>query len=877
MPDALPETITAPPRLPGDCTTLPAHAVDRAAASPAVPGYEILAELGRGGMGVVYKARDLKLNRIVALKMILSGEYASPAELTRFLAEAEAVAQLQHPNIIQIHEIGRHGELPYFTLEYIEGGSLAARARENPLPPGEAAAVVEQLARGVGFAHAKGIVHRDLKPENVLLAENGTPKVTDFGVAKRATTGEAGGLTKTGAIVGTPSYMAPEQAAGQGKSVGPGADIYALGAILYRLITGRPPFLAAAQMETLLQVVNDAPVPPRDLNPQIPRDLETICLKCLRKEPAKRYPTAEALADELQRFYVGKPIVARPVGAIERGWLWCRRNRSLAAALSAVAASLVIGATVAVALAGWAMVNANRAKESESRMRQEQEKTRLALEAETRRRRQLRSALDIVAGAAVNDLLARRTDLEPGQRAFLEQAVALYQELIGVVGDDADTLRSVADGARSIGQIQQRLGHMFESESAYRIAADHYYLLEEKYESERDVARAQQGVVWNNLGNLYRSTGRPREAEGALVRALRYRAPGDVVNHGRTLMNLALVRELYGDVANAEKGYLEVLALVEPAAPGAVSTDALDLLAGCCLNLGSARMSMGRSADAVGVLRKAVSSSRKLVQLLPTSPDHRNKLGQSLHNLSGSLFATGDTEGADGAVREAIEVERALVDEFPGVPEYRADLAKHCDRLAMFLRQTDRRADALPFARDAVRESAKAAAGRPNATELSSEEAGHHQNLATLLAESQKFDEAEPEMRRAQACWARIRDPRYTLSLPYSRLNMMRMLSEKKKAADVTAESVTLANELDQFLNGSLNESDATRAATMYGYAASYNNDLAARAFAAVRRAAAAGAFRHPGALRKLTQDSEFEIVRKQKGFDQFVAELSAK
>src|SRR5262249_14206236 len=198
----------------------------------------------------------------------------------------------------------------------------------------------------------------------------------------------------------------------------------------------------------------------------------------------------------------------------------------------------------------------------------EEEKTRLALEAETRRRRQLRSALDIVAGAAVNDILARRTDLDPQQRTFLEQAVGLYRELVQDVGDDPDTIRGAADAARAIGQIQQRLGRMLESESAYRTAADLYHRLED-FESERDAARGQQGVVWNNLGNLHRSMGQSREAEGDLVRALQYHATGDTVNHARAIMNLALVRELNGDLSNAEKGYMEALALVEPAQPGA--------------------------------------------------------------------------------------------------------------------------------------------------------------------------------------------------------------------------------------------------------------------------------------------------------------------
>jgi hypothetical protein len=342
-PAGAPEAETIAPQLAAEPITV-SHAGTSATAQlerPALPGYEILGELGRGGMGVVYRARHLVLNRVVALKMILAGGHAGGADLARFLAEAEAVAHLQHPNIVQIHESGQHGGLPYFTLEFVPGGSLADKVREAPLPPKEAAHVVEQLARGMAYAHERGVVHRDLKPENVLLAEDGTPKVTDFGLAKRVEGGS--GLTQTGAVMGTPSYMAPEQASGQGKAVGPAADIYALGAVLYRLLTGRPPFQAATQLETILQVVADEPVAPTRLNAKVPRDLETICLKSLQKQPGKRYASAAALAEDLRRYQAGEPIAARPVTFWERSWKWVRRHPAQAA---------VYGLALAVAFLG---------------------------------------------------------------------------------------------------------------------------------------------------------------------------------------------------------------------------------------------------------------------------------------------------------------------------------------------------------------------------------------------------------------------------------------------------------------------------------------------------------------------------------------------
>ncbi len=327
-----------------------------------VPGYEILGELGRGGMGVVYKARQVRVNRIVALKMILSGAHAAQNLLDRFRTEAEAVARLQHPNIVQIYEVGEHDHLPYFSLEYCPGG-LDRKLDGKPLKPQEAAGLVEQLARAMHAAHRKGIIHRDLKPANVLLTEDNSPKITDFGLAKKL---EEAGQTQSGSVLGTPSYMAPEQAAGRSKDIGPAVDTYALGAILYECLTGRPPFVAATSLDTIMQVVGDDPVPPTQLQSRTPRDLETICLKCLQKEPAKRYASAADLAEDLRRFLAGRPIKARPIGRAELAWRWCRRN-SVVAALTAAAVALLVLVAVVAAAGYWqtskALIRADREKQ----------------------------------------------------------------------------------------------------------------------------------------------------------------------------------------------------------------------------------------------------------------------------------------------------------------------------------------------------------------------------------------------------------------------------------------------------------------------------------------------------------------------------------
>jgi hypothetical protein len=294
---------------------------------PRLEDYEILEMLGSGGMGKVFKARQKSLKRLVALKVIHSGSNASPQEAERFRIEAEAVAGLQHPNIVQIHEVGRQDGCPFLALEYVPGGSLEQRLRGGPLPPRQAAELVRTLALAMQHAHERGIVHRDLKPANILFDEAGAPRIADFGLARKLD--EAGQMTRTGTVLGTPSYMAPEQAEGRPSRVGPATDVYALGAILYECLTGRPPFQGQTLLETLEMVRTEAPTLPRRVHPQVPIDLETICLKCLEKEPAARYPGAHELADDLGRFLDDEPIRVRPPGLVDQLKHTLNRTRGL--------------------------------------------------------------------------------------------------------------------------------------------------------------------------------------------------------------------------------------------------------------------------------------------------------------------------------------------------------------------------------------------------------------------------------------------------------------------------------------------------------------------------------------------------------------------
>jgi tRNA A-37 threonylcarbamoyl transferase component Bud32 len=440
---------------------------------PAPPGYEIVSELGRGGMGVVYLARQIGLDRLVALKMIRAGELADPAERARFETEARAASRLSHPNVVQVYDVGEHAGRPYLALEHVPGGTLADVLRGPPLAPRIAAELAATLARAVEHAHSQGVVHRDLKPANILLGNDECrmtnddkgpistfvirhssfqPKIADFGLAKRL---GADSLTQTGDFVGTPSYAAPEQAAG--REVGPAADVWALGAILYQMLTGRPPFAGDSAVEILDQVRFTDPVAPSRLRPHVPRDLETICLTCLRKDPARRYESAAALADDLDRFRNGEPIRARPVGVAEHVAKWCRRRPALAGTIAALV--VLAAASLITVTALWQ--RAARARDAEGEARQK-EATALANERAERERTAARGAELLIANARyawlTDDLDAARqalAEVPPTYRgpdwAYLNRAVSAGRQIGEPTGISLDAVAVSPDGARIVG------------------------------------------------------------------------------------------------------------------------------------------------------------------------------------------------------------------------------------------------------------------------------------------------------------------------------------------------------------------------------------------------------------------------------------------
>jgi serine/threonine protein kinase len=677
---------------------------------PAIAGYEVLSELGRGGMGVVYKARQAKLNRLVALKMILAANRASAKDLARFHIEAEAVAQLVHPNIVQLYEIGEREGCPFFSLEFVTGGTLADRAESKAQPPRRAARIVRELAQAMDFAHRRGIIHRDLKPANVLLSlpddwsppREGAPfpmdvclpKITDFGLAKRLE-GD-GGQTRDGAIMGTPNYMAPEQARGKNKDVGPPADIYALGSILYDLLTGTPPFRGTTIMETLQQVVHHEPVPPRKRNALVPSDLSTICLKCLEKDPAKRYASAGDLAEDLRRYLEGEPISARPSSMLERGVKWARR-RPTSAALVAVSVLAVIGMS-AGGVAFGAREKQNAANEHALMTQADEQKNIAESErdrAERQRRRAEANFLD--ACAAVDELLARvgsqrlahEPRMEKVRRELLHKAHQFYEKFLRESGDDPVVRWQAARSCLQLGEIERMLGETKEAEDHYRQALGLLGKLREQFPADARY-RKDEAATHRNLGVLYGDLRRLdlAEAQHKAAQDLRRQLLAEESDNRDYLQALATSSADLGEIEfrrglfpEAKQAFTEALSEMR----GAAGSDARRQDVARVLNLlGQTLHVMGDSRDA----RAAFEEARDELQRLAADdknkdvPEYREGLGVTFNNLGRLLRDTNPAE-AEKAYDEALKLSQSLADDFPDTPFYRQELAANLNNLAL--------------------------------------------------------------------------------------------------------------------------------------------------------------------------------------------------
>jgi tetratricopeptide (TPR) repeat protein len=666
-----------------------------------VTGYEVLGELGRGGMGVVYKAWQVRLERLVALKMILSGGHAGGEDLARFRTEAEAVARLQHPNVVQIYEVGEQDGLPFLALEFVDGGSLEKKLGGTPLPPPEAARLLETLARAVEAAHQRGVVHRDLKPANVLLTADGTPKITDFGLAKKLDQGS--GQTQSGAIMGTPSYMAPEQAQGKAHAVGPAADVYALGAILYEMLTGRPPFKAANPLDTVLQVIAEEPVPPTRLQPRVPRDLETICLKCLQKEPGRRYASALALADDVGRFVRGEPITARPVRAWERAVKWARR-RPAVAALAGVSGAALLALAAVIVVSNFRLQDERDYALDQKRIAEEQ-RTAANLarrEAEDNFRKAL-DAVDEMLTQVGEEWLVNVPLMDTVRRALLEKALVYYQGFLKKKGDDPTVRAEVARAYNRVAEINVHLGRYGPAEQAFGRAIAMARELADEFPGEpRHRLALAQNI--NGLGHLLRTLGRTRQAEEAHTRAL------------------ALAERLAADF---------------PRDP-----DCRREAAGTLDDLGHLLRAGGQLARAEELYRKSLGRREQLAADFPDLPPLRHSLAQSCHNLAVVLDHLGRSREAETLTRRAAKLHAELVEKLPDESEYRRGLVKHYNSLGLLLRQAGRVGEAEEFFRKAVEGKARLTADFPNVPDYRLELANSQNGLGILLLDVGRAEEA---------------------------------------------------------------------------------------------------------------------------------------
>jgi serine/threonine protein kinase/tetratricopeptide (TPR) repeat protein len=617
-----------------------------------VAGYEILEVLGSGGMGVVYKAQQLSANRVVALKMILAGQFASEIAVRRFLAEAKAAARLDHPHLVPVYDVGAHEGQPYYSMKFIDGGNLAKKIGGTPLPPTEAAQLVEVLSQGIHYAHEHSVVHRDLKPANVLLTKDGLPLIADFGLAKK----EEGdkGLTHSGAIMGTPSYMAPEQASGDAKDIGPLTDVYALGSILYECLTGRPPFKGATPMDTLWQVRTDDPVSVRQLQPTVPRDLETICHYCLSKLPAKRYGSAKEVGEDLRRYLDGRPIKARPVGLPAQIWRWCRRKPALAGLIVALVLVVSIGIGSVVSLWWQAAESERRARESEK------------------------------------NAVERRRQAEAAQQDAEQQ--------------QATTVRLLTQVSRFAVRMSPRENsdQNLTFEMMLAIEAQYRSLLAKRPEDvdlwlELAIICHEQGIrfsIQKQMNQAQQSGQRAEQAMQQVMRLRRIDQPDDFAS-AELFQLLEHIQGVAQEPAAALSNARRAAAFSARAAQSPPrDMDRRFNLAKFCLALGHDFRGMGAFGDALQQVEIGKQLHADLAREAPKEIRFAIGLRDACYELGKVRWKLEQYDNALFAYREAVQAQRQAFDLAPEVPAHRQELSHFSERLAYWLRQRGRLAEA---------------------------------------------------------------------------------------------------------------------------------------------------------------------------------------
>ena len=675
--------------LPSDRIGLPADRTEVLAIDgDTVTGYNLLGELGRGGMGVVYKAHHLKLKRTVALKMILSGLHASDEDMRRFRLEAESVAKLQHPNIVQIYEVSEHEGRPYIALEFADGGTLDGKIAGKPQNADESAELVESLSDAMQLAHENDIIHRDLKPANILLTTEGIPRITDFGLAKRMD--DDSKQTKSGALLGTPSYMAPEQAGGKSDSIGPPADIYALGAILYHMLTGRPPFQAASALDTIILVLDEEPVAPRKLNPLLAADLETICLKCLEKDIHRRYQTAAELGHDLNRFLAGEPILARPVTMVERSWKWAKRRPAVAGMISVSATALlilIVGGVWYNSQLEKSLVEAQTAQQNESNQRIIAEDAKEI--AEVRRVEamdNLRKARRVVDTSltGISEIIQYYPGVQRVREGLLKEVAKEYEEFASQQSDDFGIQLECATAYLRLGEIRQALGETELAEMAYQHADNIFKEMDTKFTDhpELDVMSATTKIklagLWETRGELVQAK-QLLESTSTELGTTRIRYPDrvDVAEIvGIAMFNLSGLHLSEGNYRVAQESAVSALTFHENALSKNPGNERLQLGLANTLNiLGTIELDSGDLQEAFTRFDTGHTILGRLLKQSPDRPDYLQSHATMAILKGVAMRRLGNSQGELMAYKEALAAYRALNKALPDVPQFNEDTA----------------------------------------------------------------------------------------------------------------------------------------------------------------------------------------------------------
>jgi serine/threonine-protein kinase len=854
-----------------------------------VGDYDILAEAGRGGMGVVYKARHRGLRRLAALKMVLAGEFASPEQELRFRLEAELAARVQHPNIVQVYEIGSYEGRPFLAMEWVEGGSLANRLDTQPWPPGEAAALIEMLARAIDVAHEEGVVHRDLKPANILLVEGGGsrvegkctppstfhappstlhrplstlhPKITDFGLARSLEGGKT--LLQSGFLVGTPGYMAPEQAGEKRARVGPATDIYALGVMLYRLLTGQLPFQNDDILELLRALTSDEPPRPRRLQPRVPPDLEAITLHCLEKEPGRRYPTALALAEDLRRFREGKSVTARPVGEIGRLWRWCRRKPVIAGLLATLVLILSLGSIGM----SWAFLVAESARQAENEKRREADEQRDRAE---RTRDRALQALDAMTSSVTGDSLTTQKQISDEQKKFLAEVLTYYQEFAGEQADDEPSRCRTAGAAFRVGLIEHRLGREAEAAAANRLACDGFARLAAdfpdvpEYREGLAKSRLALGLALHNVGKRPEAEEQDRKALAVLEKLAADFSSKQEYRYelARSHANLGMVLCHLGKWPEAEDEYREALAGWEKLAaefPG--KPEYRYELAGSHSNLGMLLDDLGKRPEPEDHFRKALALQEKLAAEFPGKPEYRYDLAGSHSNLGALLRDLGKDQQAEEEFRKAVVICEKLTTDFPSVPAYQVALGGFSSNLGGLLRVSSRPSNGLVWFEKAIRTLTAVYEQDRRLAEAGQFLRNSYAERARAYGLLGKYAEAVRDMDRAVELSPNKEQPRYRAERAALRLQ-----------AGQTAEAVAETAELLKTPNWNAGQwyDFACFYAVASGKLSDKKQEYADRAMELLQQAVKAG-YRDAAHMK---QDSDLDSLRGRDDFKRLLAEL---